>query len=123
LINLILAYLRSLTGARKQAENGGFKLKCYKSADKPIKNLAYNKLARQQQQPTMNGGGKGGKNAIGVKEANGGGENGTHGTLGKVAAAANGNVLQLLALAKAARNATSVESMSNGTKVGEPSHN
>jgi hypothetical protein len=75
---------RSLTGARKQAENGGLKLKCYKSANKPIKNLAYNKLVRPL--PIM-GNGEEEKMANEEKE---GEKNGTA-----------GNVLQLLALAKA----------------------
>uniref|UniRef100_A0A183C104 FLYWCH-type domain-containing protein n=1 Tax=Globodera pallida TaxID=36090 RepID=A0A183C104_GLOPA len=39
---------KSLTVARKAAENGGFKLKCYKSSDKPIKNLAYNNIVPSQ---------------------------------------------------------------------------
>ncbi|KAL3097440.1 hypothetical protein niasHS_003888 [Heterodera schachtii] len=41
---------KSLTVARKAAENGGFKLKCYKSSDKPFKSLAYNNIVQPQQQ-------------------------------------------------------------------------
>lgn len=84
-------------------------MKCYKNADKPIKNLAYNKLIwQEQQQPTAQKTAK--EQQKGTISTTADAivamvENGTNGGVAGGHCKTTGNMLQLLALAKAAANA------------------